>query len=160
MVVCSVMGLVMSFIYANIRVAQRKTYYARAVLETAEINKAAELYLSDHGVYPPDAFRDIGPGLESYLPGNQWPKAPWPGSYYDWDNWADVDFPGQQIYQISIRFCDITKVNCHYPDAVWAQNFQPDSALYFCIAGLCRAHRAQPLTYPAACINCGQENNY
>lgn len=122
---------------------------------------ALKSYSFDHGdQYPADGSRDILPnGLGPYLFGssaaNAWPKAPWPGSVYDWDNWDDPDNPGQKIYQISIRFCPSGGglSTCRFPSSSWANNFGVDSAVYYCIFGFCRSHQSQPYSYPGYCVN-------
>jgi hypothetical protein len=124
---------------------------------------ALEMYKLDHGgEYPADANRDIPSGLEQYLAGgdvDNWPKAPWPGSVYDWDNWEDPDDSDLRIYQVSIRFCpaggDIT--TCKFPEEDWAANFDVNSSVYYCIEGNCRAHINEDIDYPGYCVNC--QNN-
>jgi hypothetical protein len=128
----------------------------RAQQEFKSIHSSLEQYKSDNnGNFPEDADRNIPPGLEAYLAPGIWPDAPWPGSVYDWDNWIDP-ITGDPIYQISIRFCPIGKPEqCNFPKESWAQNFDINSSVYYCIEGACRAHISRPLNHPAYCINCG-----
>ena len=133
--------------------------YPTSKAETRAIATALELYANDHGSYHPDVSRDIPPGLEKYLGSSgDWPKAPWPGSIYDWDAWAPSDLaydPKQQVYQLSIRFCPFNQpLSCAFPNQPWAQNFDYYSAVYYCVSGPCRSHSSQPINYPGYCLNC------
>ena len=130
---------------------------ARAQEELRNIYTALKLYANDHGgAYPPDANRAVPPGLEKYLASGTWPTAPWPNSVFDWENWAPsaISYPPQsQVYQISIRFCDLSG-NCYFPNESWAANFDTYSAVYYCISGPCRPHSSQPVDHPGLCVNC------
>ena len=156
--VMAIIGLLAAIILASMTTAREKAYYSRTKEELHQLATALELYMNDHGGnYPADVNRSLPPGLETYLPGGNWPNAPWPGSVYDWDNWApgDLSFaPLSQIYQISVRFC--TDVNtCSFPNEPWAVNFDYNSAAYYCVSGPCRAHSSQPIDHAGYCINCG-----
>ena len=143
---------------SNARVKE-KTYLSRTNVELKSFAYALKMYAFEHnGVFPDDVNRDLPAGLEAYLStgtGN-WPDAPWPGSVYDWDNWM-ID--GQPVYQISVRFCPIggPLSACHFPNEPWAQNFNVDSAYYYCISGSCRSHQNEPLNYPGYCSNCATQ---
>ena len=158
LVVISIIGILSTLILPSFISARNAAYQARAKAELRQVATALELYANDHGGYPPDANRDLPPGLEAYLAGDNWPKAPWPGSVYDWDSWSPSDLtydPKQQVYQISIRFCPLNQPNaCTFPDEPWAQNFDYYSAAYYCVSGPCRAHSTLPIDHPAYCINC------
>lgn len=127
----------------------------RAKADLVSVYQSLELYHEDNGVYPPDANRDVPPGLETYLEGGTWPDAAWPGSVFDWDNWTDPD-TGQKIYQISIRFCPIGGPSslCQFPSEEWAEDFDVNSAVYFCVYGACRAYISELVAYPGYCVNC------
>ena len=163
LIVLAIMGILASIVITAVSKSKEKAYYTRAIMETRSMSAAIEMYQNDHnGNYPPDASRDIAPGIEKYLAGDQnarWPSAPWPGSVYDWDNWQDPDNPFERIYQISIRFCPVggTIDQCHFPNEDWAQNFEVNSAVYYCISGSCRSHIAEPVSYPGYCVNCGNK---
>jgi prepilin-type N-terminal cleavage/methylation domain-containing protein len=152
----AIIGMLAAVVIVSLSGAREKAYYARAVTELGEVRKAVEFYQMDHGDYPADVNRSLPPGLEQYLPGGNWPAAPWPGSVYDWDNWDDPDRPGQKIYQISIRFCAAGNPgSCRFPPEPWAATFGVNSALYYCVSGVCRSHSSEPVSYPGKCVNCG-----
>lgn len=159
LIVIAIMGILSSLILPSVQTAREKAYYARTLSEYDSMNTAIQMYQEDHdGDYPPDADRDIPPGLGAYLSGDDagnWPKAPWPGSVYDWDNWDDPD-TGDKIYQISIRFCPVgaTIDQCKFPNEDWASSFGVNSSVYYCISGACRSHINEPISYPGYCVNC------
>ncbi|OGE82790.1 MAG: hypothetical protein A3B10_03885 [Candidatus Doudnabacteria bacterium RIFCSPLOWO2_01_FULL_44_21] len=156
LITLAIIGVLATIVFLNVKNSRENTYYSRASWETTEIAKALWIYLQEYGDYPSDANRGLPPGLEVYLPAGNWPDGPWPGSVYDWDNWDDPDQPGKKIYQISLRFCPIggPLSACNFPKASWAQNFNINSALYYCLSGSCRSHVASPPSYPGKCINC------
>ena len=156
LVVISIIGILTTLVFPMVSGARKAAYYSRAKAETRNIAVALERYAIDNGNYPPDVSRALPPGLETYLAGGVWPAAPWPGSVYDWDNWAPSDLqhnPKVQTYQISVRFCT-SPSNCAFPNEPWAANFDYYSAAYYCISGSCRAHSNKPTTHPSYCINC------
>lgn len=158
LVVLALISVLASLIIPRVQSARSKTYYTRAKAEFKTMNTATTQYLLDNNNYPPDANRNIPPGIGQYLGGYQsttWPQAPWPGSVYDWENWTDVD--GSKIYQISIRFCPAsatTIASCKFPNEPWAANFGINSSVYYCISGACRAHINEAANYPGYCVNC------
>ncbi len=157
LIVFTIIGILASFIFPRLQSAKSKTYMSRAQSEFKTMNTALAQYYLDTNNYPPDANRDIPPGLGQYLAGYQaatWPKAPWPGSVYDWENWTDVD--GSKIYQISIRFCPAGGAlsTCKFPTEPWAANFGVNSSVYYCVEGLCRSHINEAPGYPGYCVNC------
>lgn len=159
LIVISIIGILSALIIPTIGKAREAAYLARSKSEMHQISVALEMYANDHGTYPPDANRDLPPGLEPYLSGNNnWPKAPWPGSLYDWDAWSPSDLsfdPKNQVYQISIRFCPLNQpTQCVFPNETWAQNFDYYSSVYYCVSGPCRAHSTQPINHPGYCLNC------
>ena len=135
---------------------REKAYLAKAKKELYSIRESIEFYATDHNnTYPPDTNRDIPPGLEQYLAPGIWPDAAWPGSVFDWENWDDP-VTGEKIYQISIRFCPVGQPSqCRFPNETWAQDFDINSAVYYCLQGPCRSHLNQPITHPGYCVNCG-----
>lgn len=160
LIVIAIIGILASVVLGAMGRARDKTYISRSKLEYKSMVTALELYYEDNGDYPPDASRDIPPGLEEYLAtsegSDQWPNAPWPGSVYDWDNWDDPDNLGEKIYQISIRFCPAggELEDCNFPNEDWAEDFDVNSAAYYCISGACRSHINEDIDYPGYCINC------
>lgn len=135
--------------------AREKAYFVRSQQEFLSIYQSLISFRDAHGYFPADANRDIPPGLEEFLAPGIWPDAPWPGSVYDWDRYDDPDRPGREIMQISIRFCPIGQpAKCKFPDRDWAENFDINSSVYYCIEGACRAHPSRPLNHPGYCVNC------
>lgn len=159
LVVVAIIGFISSIGVSSLSKGRDKAHYARALAEFKTMSQALELYFIDNGTYPPDVARNIPPGIGGYLAGENiasWPKAPWPGSLFDWENWDDPDNPGKRIYQISIRFCPQggPLSSCKFPDEPWATGFDVKSALYYCIEGSCRSHGSEPISYPGHCVNC------
>jgi prepilin-type N-terminal cleavage/methylation domain-containing protein len=157
LIVIAILAILSIIVVINVNGAREKAYKSRAQSELVSIHSALEMYANDNnGNYPPDANRDIPPGIEQYLGPGEWPRAPWPGSVYDWDNWSAVSMsydPKEQVYQISIRFCTAPG-DCHFPNAPWAQNFDYYSAVYYCISGPCRSHNSQLADHQGYCVNC------
>jgi len=156
LVVISIIGILATIIFPFVVNARKAAYVARAKAELRNIGMAVERYSIDNGGYPADANRNLPPGLEAYLAPGVWPAAPWPGSVYDWDNWAPSDLthnPKIQTYQVSIRFCT-NPGNCQFPNEPWAENFDYYSAVYYCISGSCRAHSSRQTSHAGYCVNC------
>ncbi len=135
-----------------------KVAYSRAIHELRQIQKAVYLYQDNHGgMYPPEADGLLPPELGEYLsPDSDWEHAPFPGSHYDWDNWAPEDLaypPSEQVRQVSVRFCDTANGVCAFPSEEWSQGFDEYSALYLCLEGPCRSHATQPVTHPGISVN-------
>ena len=133
-----------------------RTYQSRARSELSSIAKATQLFQVANGRYPADVSRGIPAEITPYINGSSsnWPTAPWPNSVYDYDYYIGSD--GNEVSQISIRFCPIggPLSACTFPHESWVANFDVDSSVYWCITGKCRAHPAQPDTYPGYCLNC------
>ncbi len=153
LVVIAIIGILATIVVINVRQSRESGYFVTAKQELGSVAQSLELYADDHNrAYPPDVDRDMPPGLEKYLAPGNWPKAPWPGSVYDWDNW-EVD--GQRIYQISIRFCPLGEPeNCKFPNQDWAEDFDYWSSVYYCISGPCRSHSNRPIDHSGYCVNC------
>ena len=159
LVVISLIGILALVLLASLSNAKEQARLVKTKEEFLSIAEALELYVdNNNGAYPPDADRGLPSGIEKYLSGSTWPDAPWPGSVFDWDNWAPSDLsypPFQQVYQISVRFCpEGQPEQCQFPNEPWASNFDYYSSVYYCISGPCRAHASQPVDHPAYCINC------
>jgi len=159
LVVISIIGILALIVLTSLNSAKEQARIVKTKEEFLSIFEALELYSSsNNGIYPPDADRGLPSGIEKYLSGGNWPNAPWPGSVFDWDNWAPSDLsypPYSQVYQISVRFCPEGQPDqCQFPNESWAQNFDYYSSVYYCISGPCRAHASQPVDHPAYCINC------
>lgn len=157
LVVISIIAILAHYILPALARGREKAYFARAKVEFVSINTSLQAYLDKYGSMPPDTNRNIPPGLEEFLAPGIWPDAAWPGSVFDWENWNDPDNPGEQIYQISVRFCPVGQPqNCKFPNEEWAQNFDINSSVYYCISGACRSHINRPINHPGYCINCSQ----
>jgi type II secretory pathway pseudopilin PulG len=155
-VVIAIIGILASVVLSSVHSARQRAQYSRALSEMKAIQLAAHLYSDDHNfTFPPDADRTISPGLEPYLQqhidASHLPKAPFPGSVYDWDSWV---IGGEKITQISIRFCEIDCSNCQFPDKPWATDFDCHSSMYLCLEGPCRSHVSKPISHPGHCVNC------
>jgi prepilin-type N-terminal cleavage/methylation domain-containing protein len=154
LLVISIIVLLLNTVLPVLNKGRDKAYYARALGEFRSVEASLQQYLNDNGTFPPDANRDIPPGLEEYLAPGIWPDAAWPGSVFDWENWNDP-VTGEKIYQISVRFCPIGQpTQCRFPNDDWAANFDINSAVYYCIQGPCRSHLSYPVTHPGYCVNC------
>ena len=152
LIVVGIVGILSSVILGVLGSARVKAYESRTETEFKSLAEALELYVDDWGSYPEDVDRDIPPGLEDYLAPGDWPDAPFPESVYDWDNWSADHLshsPHEQVVQFSVRFCESSDgTNCNYPDADWAEGFDPHSAAFYCIAGPCRAHSGKAISHP------------
>ena len=159
LIVISIIGILTSIAVPALFSVKSRAYLAKARAEFRSLEESLQLYIDDYGAYPNDADRNIPPGLEEYLAPGIWPDAAWPGSVFDWDNWASSQLthePKEQVYQISVRFCPIggTIDECNFPNEDWAEDFDVNSAVYYCIQGPCRSHSSQPVDHPGYCVNC------
>ncbi|PIP86331.1 hypothetical protein COV42_01620 [Candidatus Campbellbacteria bacterium CG11_big_fil_rev_8_21_14_0_20_44_21] len=159
LVVMAIIGIFSSIVLSSMSRAREAAYFTRAKKELRSIYESVELFTIDNSNYPPDANRDIPPGLEQYLAPGIWPDAAWPGSVFDWENW-DEPGTGEKIYQISIRFCPLGQPDeCRFPNQDWAENFDINSSVFYCLKGPCRPHIGKPPNHPGYCVNC-QEPQY
>ena len=155
LVVIGIIGVLSSIVLASLNSARERTSFNRAKADSHSIATALELYYDQNDSYPVDVARDILPaGIGQYIAGGVWPQGPWPGSMFDWDSWIDP-ITLLPIYQISIRFCPAggPLSACSFPNEPWAQNFDIDSAVYYCVSGACRSHISQPTNYPGYRLN-------
>jgi type II secretory pathway pseudopilin PulG len=153
LVVVAIIGIMAAIVVASLSEVRENARQARAAAEIRSFAAALETYVTLNGQYPPDADRNIPSGLEQYLGNDGWPDGPWPESVYDWDAW---NVGGEDIYQISIRFCPQggPLSACRFPRADWAQNFDVNSAVFYCFSGPCRSHNSEPVDFPGYCLNC------
>lgn len=161
LVVIAIISLLSSLVITTMQDVRKEVYLNTAKKEFRDIHTGLQIYMKDHDDWPADVNRGIPPGVGQYLSEGDWPRGPWPHSWYDWENWGSDDLdhePKEQIYQISIRFCPYDEKNeaedCRFPDAEWAENFDYHSSVYYCIQGPCRAHSGKDTDHPGYCVNC------
>lgn len=155
LVVIAIIGMLSSVALSAYNFARENARLSRVRAELRQIALALELYTDNtNGVYPLDVARNVLPaGLDVYLGSRAWPVPPWPGAFYDWDNW---NIAGEVVQQISIRFCPLTTSppgDCTFPPQPWVTaGWDGYSSVYYCVTGRCRAHESQPLAHPAHCL--------
>jgi prepilin-type N-terminal cleavage/methylation domain-containing protein len=171
LLVLAIIAALAAIMFVRLDAGRDKAYYARAQVEFETIATALESYYWDNqmpqscaggayaSVYPCDVDRNVPPGIGQYIAGGTiayWPGAPWPGSVYDWDNFEDPDDSSKRVYQVSIRFCPQygTINQCNFPNEWWAEGFDVNSSLYYCVEGNCRPHPVEAADYPGYCANC------
>ncbi len=155
LIVIVVIGILASLVLVGYTGIQERAYYNRSRSELRSISSALYLYQDKYAGFPADVNRGLPPGLEEFLSNKSWPAAPYPGSIYDYDAFVN---DGVNTYQISIRFCEANKPNtCKFPNEDWANNFDINSSMYYCIEGNCKAHPEEPDNHPGYCVNCGED---
>lgn len=156
MIVIAVIAILATIGIVSYRGIQEKAYFSRSKNELRELSAATVVYYQREGKWPDDVDRDVPSEIHKYLSSSSiaWPKAPWPGSVYDYDNFIGSD--GEQVIQVSIRFCPLggTLASCKFPREPWATGFDIDSSAYWCVTGKCRAHSSKPDSHPGYCMNC------
>lgn len=170
-IVISVIGVLAALVYSLILPRWReRTYYTRSLSELNTMANALNLYVAKYNDYPPDVSRNIPAGIKEFIQSQEgndtWPDAPYPGSVYDYEAWPE-DETSNPTYQITIRLCDAgDDTTCKtqakrylkdYVDASTLDNWDSDSAMFYCIKGDCRSHQNLPVSHPGYCINCGQK---
>jgi prepilin-type N-terminal cleavage/methylation domain-containing protein len=159
LIVIAIIAILSVLVVVQVSKAKESAYFSSAQKDLRSIRDAVELYYNKHEEYPPDASRDAPPGLEEHLASGEWPKGAWPESVFDWENWSDPD-TGEKIYQISIRFCSMDDPeDCSFPKQEWAEDFQSNSSVFYCVSGPCRPHISEAPNYPGYCVNC-EEKQY
>lgn len=154
LITIAIIGILTTVVLTNLVPARDSAITARALVEFRQFENALQQYnLDTGGGYPPDADRDVPTELESYLGGDNWPDGPWPNSVYDWDAYTS---DGEQTYQISLRFCPVggPLEDCSIPNTDWADDFDINSAYFYCFSGNCKSHPTEPREYPGYCVNC------
>ena len=154
LVTIAIIGILASVMIISFSNMYHSALEARAKAETRSFAMTMHTYFATNGHYPENADREAPAGLEPYLTGGIWPDAPWPESVYDWDNW-NID--GEQVVQLSVRFCPVggPLSDCTFPTTHWAENFDVNSAFFYCFEGPCRSHENENHNYPGYCMNCG-----
>ncbi len=173
MMVVTLIGIIAAITYSiTVPRYKERSYYTRSISETNTMANAFQLYLAKYNDYPPDVNRDIPAGIKEFIQSQQgnaaWPDAPYPGSVYDYDNWPPDSNGPEHTYQISIRMCNpgdnaTCKANAQkyldkYVDATILNNWDSNSAMYYCLKGSCRSHQTKPMSHPGYCINCGKKS--
>ncbi|MCA9364055.1 type II secretion system protein [Candidatus Kaiserbacteria bacterium] len=155
LIVIAIIMILAHLIFPVLTKAREAAYLVRAKQEFLSIYQSLQQYRSEYGEFPDDTNRNIPPGLEEFLAPGIWPDAAWPGSVFDWENWEDPDDSSKRIMQISVRFCPIGQPSeCKFPQQDWANNFDINSAVYYCVEGACRSHISKPINHPGYCVNC------
>lgn len=158
LIVITVIGILAGLVLNTFGNVKEDTLLARAETEFKTMDTALKQYLVRNESYPPDVNRNLPPGIEEFLTPSdidRWPDGPWEGSVYDYDSFIAE---GIDTVQISIRFCNIGDPDsCNFPRTQWAENFDVNSSVYFCLTGSCRAHPSQPIDHPGYCVNCFEE---
>lgn len=155
LVVIAIIGMLSSVAISSYNFARENAKLSRVRAELRQIALALELYVDNtNGIYPADVARNVLPaGLAPYLGSNGWPVPPWPGAFYDWDNW---NIAGVVVQQISVRFCPLAtspSSDCTFPGYSWiTPAWDGYSSVYYCVTGPCRAHESQPPAHPAYCL--------
>lgn len=156
-IVISVIGILAGIVLVNVGGSKERTYQTKAFAEMNSLANATRLYVEKYNEYPDDVNRNLPAGLNEFIAiETDWPDAAWPGSVFDYDNWT-VD--GEQIIQISVRFCPFggDLDTCQFPNETWADGFDQQSAVYYCLKGACRSHNSRPYNHPGHCINCATQ---
>ncbi len=162
LIVIAVIAVLAVIVGVYVAGGRERSYFTRSNAEFGTIANALNLYIAKYNDYPADVSRDLPAGLSEFIAkdaqGQDWPDAPYPGSVYDYENWQINNGSGETVHtlQVSIRFCPPGGLlsTCKFPNEEWAKDFGVNSALYYCIEGLCRAHNSQAATYPGYCVNC------
>ena len=157
LIVLVVIGILASMALNYFQSAAEKARLARVQTELNSISKAAVTYMIAEQDIPADVDRGLPNGMEEYLTNDDWPQGPWGESVYDWDNYS---VSGNPVLQVSLRFCDISGSPCTFPDYEWAEDFNSNSSLYYCIYGPCQAHPTAPASTPGICVNCGNNDEF
>lgn len=149
------------FVLMRIDYYKEELAYSNTVHELRQIQQAVYAYQEDNrDEYPAETQNTFPPELEVYFKATpvdgDLSNAPFPGSYYDWDNWTPDDLiypPFENVRQISIRFCNADTKECLFPKAEWAEGFDEYSAIFLCLEGPCRAHASKQVTHPGYRVN-------
>lgn len=156
LIVIVVIAILAAIVIVAYNGVTNRGYVSRSQSELASIARAVQIFQTVNSRYPYDVSRGVPAEITPYLNGSSsnWPKAPWPGSVYDYDTFTGSD--GKEVVQMSIRFCaeggDLS--TCNFPKESWAAGFGVNSSAYWCITGKCRAHPSEADTYPGYCLNC------
>lgn len=155
LVVIAVIGILAAVVMASLNSARESARLAKAEQELRSIFNAAALYHNEHDAYPADVGRGMPGGLEEYMPEGVWEDAPWPDTYYDWDNWDDGE-----VIQISIKCA--TDETCTFTGVEWDNGPAPDSCdatdqrgVFYCIRGECTIEQSSDDTCEY-CTNCDE----
>lgn len=107
LIVIVVVAILAAVTLTAFRGAQERAYRNRAIGEASALAKATQVFHTINERYPADVERNVPAEIAPYISGDSsnWPYAPWPNSVYDYDYFVGSD--GNEVAQISIRFCPI-----------------------------------------------------
>lgn len=162
-VVIAILAAITIVAFSGVR---EKATLSAASVNLSNVAKAMATYQALNGELPADSSVGI-PGEIAELMGRGTSDIVdtglWEGSYFDYEVW-DLDYDSvMDTYQISIRFCRDEDghpkgedgVNCNFPKEPWAEDFVPESSVYYCLEGYCRSHKwVGGIHTPGYCINC------
>src|SRR5690606_20953452 len=109
LVVIVIIGVLAAMVLVAINPSKRfqEFYFNKSVEQLGILVRASESFALRNGDYPADTDRNVPTELKDDLRGEHWPKAPWPGSVFDWDNIhtpLPTYAPQEPYIQYSIRF--------------------------------------------------------
>lgn len=119
-----------------------KSRIANATASLESIARAATIYAAETGDFAPDVNRNIPQAFIKYLNPATFPSGAFPGSVYDWDNWAgSACWDGSTgIIQVTLRQINDYKGKTDY-------------TLYYVIQGEGIPHCSNSGTR-GECVNC------
>lgn len=160
LVIVAIIGILSSVVLASLESARDKALLSQAVQEFRSIRTAVEVYVNDHGEYPPDANRTLPAELmNGYLDNNSWPHGSWEKAVYDWESWNRNDDGVPETFQISLRCgpAGDTGTDCPFLDIVEWDNagsctVNSKSSIYYCLEGACTPYEDDSTTC-GKCVN-------
>jgi len=161
--IISVLGILAVISTAVIIPASReKTRHAQAMSDMNTIVNASQLYASKYNDFPNDSVGSIPSGFNEFIKNdnnnNDWPKGPWPGSFYSFNNWPADDNGNDQTYQVTLSFCnpgDTATCKKNFPKEPWVKDsWDGYSTIYMCVKGTCRSSQEKSKNHPGYCMNC------
>ena len=155
LVVVAIIAILASVVLGQLGSARDQAFFSRAQAEFREFNNALEQYNLDERSYPDDTARGVvPPGLTDLLPDDGFDSGPWANSQYSYDAY---EISGEDVVQFSLHFCPAGATDpgdCNFPGQDWADDFDVNSTLFYCVLGDCRASPSEPQEYPGYCVNC------
>lgn len=166
LIVIAVVGVLAAIILIAInppRIIENANYQT-TVANLNQIAKASQMHEIATGLIPADANRDIPSEFMPYLGPGIWPRGPFDGSVYDWDNWTGQTCHDSSDGGVQITLRDIKRykgVNYSYtiPNASGTGRTtitvpgQPHFAIYYAIYGEGIPH-CTASNVIGICLNC------